>query len=91
MLLLTNMLLLGVAFMFGVARRPWWQIGLLAIVACAPLQFAQFWVGDWRYGVGLSYHEQTLESQIVWIVGYLLCFTYVGYALGVLYSRWRRI
>jgi hypothetical protein len=91
MLLLTNILLLGVAFVFGFARRPWWQVGVVAFVANAPVQFVQFWMGDWRYRVGLSYHEQSLGSQeLIWIVGSILCFTYVGYALGILYSRWRR-
>jgi hypothetical protein len=92
MLVLTNILLLMAALMFGMARRPWWQIGLLALVTCGPPQLAQFWAGDWRYGVGLPYHEESLNAHVVgWIVGWLLFFAYGGYALGFLYSRWRRI
>ena len=92
MLLLTNILLLMVAFIFGFSRRPWWQVGPLALLACGPLQFAQFWMGDWRYGAGLPYHQPPLDShQVIWIVGCLLFFAYVGYALGVLISRRHRI
>lgn len=92
MLVLTNVLLLMVAFMFGLSRRPWWQVGPLALLACGPLQFAQFWTGDWRYSVGLPYHEPSLDSQqVVWIVGGLLICAYVGYGLGMVWSHWRRI
>ena len=78
--------------MFGIARRPWWQIGVLALVVCVPPQLAQFWAGDWRDGLGLPYHEESLNVHVVaWIVGWLLFFAYMGYALGFFYSRWRRI
>jgi hypothetical protein len=92
MLVLTSILLLMVAFIFGFSRRPWWQVGPLALVACGPLQFAQLWTGDWRYRVGLAYHEPPLDSrQVIWIVACLLLCAYVGYALGVLCSRGRRV
>jgi hypothetical protein len=93
MLLLTNMLLLlVVAFMFGFSHRPWWQVGPLALLACGPLQFVQFLTGDWRHQVGLPYNEQSLDFQaIVWVAGSLLLCSYAGYAVGMLYSRWRGI
>lgn len=92
MLLLTNVLLLMAAFIFGFSRRPWWQVGPLALVACGPLQFAQFWTGDWRYGVGVPFQEPSLDHrQVIWIVGTLLFCAYAGYALGVLYSLRRRV
>jgi hypothetical protein len=90
-LLVTNLLLLMVAFMFGSSRRPWWQIGLLALVICGPLRFAEFWVSGWRYQVALPYHQSLNSEVIVWIVGSLLLYAYVGYALGLLYSRRRRL
>jgi hypothetical protein len=91
MLLLTNVLLLIVALMFGIARRPWWQIGLLALVTCGPPQFAQFWMGDWRYGVGMPDYAHAPDPRaVVWITAGLLFFAYMGYALGILYSRWRQ-
>jgi len=92
MLLLTSILLLIAAFIFGFSRRPWWLVGPLALVACGPFQFAQFWTGDWRYRVGLSYHQPPLDSHlVVWIVGWLLVSAYAGYAFGMLCSRWRRV
>ena len=92
MLLLTNILLLMVAFIFGFSRRPWWQVGPLALVACGPFQFAQFWTGNWRYGAGLPYHDTPLDShQVFWIVTCLLFFAYMGYALGILFSHRRRV
>jgi hypothetical protein len=92
MLLLTNILLLIAAFIFGFSRRPWWLVGPLALVACAPLQFVPFWTSDWRYRVGLSYHEPALDSHLViWIVGCLLVSAYAGYAFGMLCARWRRV
>jgi hypothetical protein len=90
-LLVTNLLLLMVAFMFGSSRRPWWQIGLLALVICGPLRFAEFWVSGWRYQVALPYHQSLNSEVIVWIVGSLLLFAYVGYALGFLYSCQRQL
>jgi hypothetical protein len=92
MLMLTTMLLLMVALAFGFSRRPWWQIGAVAIFACGPLQLAQFWMGDWRSRVGLPHHEPPLDMQLlILIVGWLLLCSYVGYVLGLAYSRWRRV
>ena len=91
-LLVTKLLLLILAFLFGISRRPWWMIGLLALVICAPLQVAEFWTSYWRYQVGLPYQDQPLNwGAIAWIVGPLLLCAYVGYALGLLYSYRRRL
>jgi hypothetical protein len=90
MLLSTTLLLLIVALAFGFSRRPWWQIGTLALVACGPLQLAHFWMDDWRHRVGLSHHEQSLDLQVLLqIACWLLLCSYVGYGLGLLYSRRR--
>ena len=92
MLMLTTMLLLIVALAFGFSRRPWWQIGAVAILACGPLQFAPLWMGDWRSHVGLANHEPPLDMRLlILIVGWLLLCSYVGYGLGLAYSRWRRV
>jgi hypothetical protein len=92
MLVLTTMLLLIVALAFGFSRRPWWQIGALAIFACGPLQLARFWMDDWRSRVGLPSYEPALDLQVlIQIVGWLLLCSYVGYALGLAYSRWRQV
>ena len=88
MFLLTNVLLLIGAFVFGFSRRPWWLVGPLALVACGPLQLAHFWASDWRYRLGLPHQEPLLDpQQAFWILGSLLFFAYVGYAAGVLCSR----
>jgi hypothetical protein len=92
MLLLTTMLLLIVALAFGFSRRPWWQIGVLAILACGPLQLVPFWMDDWRSRVGLSSLEPAPDLQVlVQIGGWLLLCSYVGYALGLACSRWRQV
>lgn len=91
MLMLTTMLLLIVALAFGFSRRPWWEIGAVAIFACGPLQLAPFWIGDWRSLVGIP-HEPPLDMHLlIQIVGWLLLCSYVGYALGLIYSRWRQV
>jgi hypothetical protein len=91
LLLLTTILLVMVALVFGFSRRPWWQIGILAVFACGPLQFAHFWMDDWRHRVGLSAHEQSMDLQVLFqIIGWLLLCSYVGYALGFL-ARTRRL
>jgi hypothetical protein len=91
MLLLTSMLLLIVASLFGFSRRPWWQIGALALLATGPLLLTYFWMDDWRYRVGVSQGEQLLDAQqIVWVAGWLIFSSYAGYALGLMYSHWGR-
>ena len=92
MLLLTTMLLLIVSLAFGFSRRPWWEIGAVAIFACGPLQVAPFLIGDWRSRVGLPHHEPPLDMHLlVQIVGWLLLCSYIGYGLGLAYSRWRQL
>jgi hypothetical protein len=88
MLLVTIPLLLIVALSFGFSRRPWWQIGTLALFTSGLLLATQFYMDDWRHQVGLSHRELQLDRWvIIGIVGSLLLSAYGGYALGLLYSR----
>lgn len=92
MLLLTTVLVLLVSWVFGFARKPWWQVGPLAAIACGPTQLAPLWFDDWRFRVGLSSQEQMIDMQALFLVfGWLLVCSYVGYALGVISSRWWRV
>ena len=92
MLMLTTMLLLIVALAFGFSQRPWWQIGTLALIACGPLHLVQFWMDDWRARIGLASPEPVPDLQVLFqIVSWLLVCSYVGYALGLFYSRRRRV
>jgi hypothetical protein len=89
LLFLTSVLLIFVAVAFGFSRRPWWQVGALALLTCGPLQFAPLWVDDWRYRVGLAHQAQSLDFQVLSLVlGWLLLCSYAGYGLGVLSARW---
>lgn len=89
MLLLTIPLLWIVALSFGFSRRPWWQIGTLALFASGLLLAAQFYIDEWRYQVGLSHRELQLDRWVAIGIGSLLLSAYGGYVLGFLYSRWR--
>ena len=92
MLLLTIPSLLIVALWFGFSRQPLWQLGTLALYSSGLLLAAQFYIDDWRYQVGLSHYEMPLDRWvIIRTVGSLLVSAYGGYALGLLYSRWRLI
>src|SRR5512145_1705597 len=86
MLVLTAILLLLLGVALGLARRPWWEIGVLALLSCGILQATESWMGDWRRQVGLHADEHLFEPQAVaWLlvgVG-----TYVCYGLAFLYSR----
>ena len=86
MWLLTTILLLLVGMALGLARRAWWEIGVLTVLACGALQVAQFWMAGWRDHVGLPHDEGVVEPQVI---GWLLLAAYASYVLGLLYSRWR--
>jgi hypothetical protein len=86
MWLLTTILLLMVGMVLGLARRPWWEIGALALLACGGLQLARLWMADWRDQVGLPHDESFVEPQAI---GWVLLAAYASYTLGLLYSRWR--
>jgi hypothetical protein len=86
MWLLTTFLLLLAGMALGLARRSWWQIGVLTLLVCGALQVAHLWMGDWRHHVGLPHDERLVEPQVI---GWLLFAGYASYALGWLYSRWR--
>jgi hypothetical protein len=50
------------------------------------------WFDDWRFRVGLSSQEQMIDMQALFLVfGWLLVCSYLGYALGVISSRWWRV
>jgi hypothetical protein len=86
MLVLTAILLLLLRIAFGLARRPWWEIGILAFLSCGVLQATEFWIGDWRRQVGLLANEHLFQSNaIAWLlVGFG---AYVCYGMAFLYSR----
>ena len=88
MLVLTTILLLLLGIALGLARRPWWEIGVLTLLAAVFLRATELWMGNWRHQVGLPDDEHLFEPQaVVWFmvgVG-----TYVCYGLAFLYSRWR--
>ena len=88
MLVLTATLLLLLGIALGLARRPWWEIGVLTLLASVLLEATESWIGNWRRQVGLPDHEHLFELQaMVWLlvgVG-----SYICYGLALLYSRWR--
>jgi hypothetical protein len=86
MLLLTTVLLILSGLALGLARRSWWEIGILTLLAWGFLRVADLWIGNWRGQVGLPHDERLLEPQIF---ACLLVGAYVSYALAFLYSRWR--
>jgi hypothetical protein len=86
MLVLTTILLLLSGIALGLARRSWWEIGVLTLLTWGSLQFADAWIGSWRDQVGLPHDQPFFELQSF---GWLLAGVYVSYALAFLYSRWR--
>ena len=86
MLMLTTILLVLAGLASGLARRSWWEIGALTLVACGFLQGIDFWMGDWRDQVGLPGDERRFAPLTI---GWLLVGVYATYALAFLYSCWR--
>jgi hypothetical protein len=88
MVVLTTFLLLLLGIALGLARRPWWEIGVLTLLASLFLHATESWLGGWRHQVGLPDVEPLFERQtIVWLlvgVG-----SYACYGLAFLYSRRR--
>ena len=88
MLVLTAVLLPPLGLALGLARRPWWEVGLLTLLACVALQATEAWVGDWRRQVGLPDDQRPFQSQAVaWLL--IGVGTYVCYGLAYLHSRRR--
>jgi hypothetical protein len=90
MLMLTAILLqlLGVAL--GMARRPWWEIGVLTLLAWALLLATEFWMGHWRRQAALPDDDYHFEPQaMVWLL--VGIGSYVCYGLAFLYSRRRLV
>jgi hypothetical protein len=88
MLVLTTVLLLLLGIALGLARRPWWEVGVLTLLAWAFLEATDTWMGDWRRQVGLPGDEHLFERQaITWLL--VGVSNYACYGLAFLYSRWR--
>jgi hypothetical protein len=88
MLVLTTILLLLLGIALGLARRPWWEIGALTLLAAVFLRATELWMGDWRRQVGLPDDEHLFEPlAVVWLL--VAVSSYVCYGLALLYSRWR--
>jgi hypothetical protein len=86
MLLLTTILLLLSGIALGLARRSWWEIGVLSLLTWGSLQLADAWIGSWRNQVGLPHDQSFFELRSF---GWLLAGVYMAYASAFLYSRWR--
>lgn len=88
MLVLTAILLLLLGMALGLARRPWWEIGVLTLLAWGFLQATDSWMVGWRRQVGLPGDEHLLEPRaIAWLL--VGIGNYVCYGMAFLYSRWR--
>jgi hypothetical protein len=86
MLMLTTILLLLAGLASGLARRSWWEIGALTLIASGFLQGVDLWLGDWRDQVGLPGDERPFTPLTI---AWLLVGVYVTYALAFVYSCWR--
>jgi hypothetical protein len=86
MVLLTTILLMLIGATLGLARRAWWEIGALTLLACGSLQVVYLLVDDWRGELGLPHHDRLFAPMVV---GWLLIGAYASYALALLYARWR--
>jgi hypothetical protein len=86
MVLLTMILLTLIGATLGLARRSWWQIGVLTLVACGSLQVVYLLMGDWRGELGLPHRDRLFDPMVI---GWLLIGAYVSYALAFLYACWR--
>jgi hypothetical protein len=86
MLVLTTILLLLSGTMLGLARRSWWEVGVLTLLIWGSLRLVDTWIGSWRDQIGLPNDQRFLEMGSV---GWLLVGAYVSYALAFLYSLWR--
>jgi hypothetical protein len=88
MLVLTTILLFLLAIALGLARRPWWEIGVLTLLAWAFLQVTDSLMGNWRRQVGLPDDEHLFGPQaIAWLL--VGAGIYACYGLAFLYSRRR--
>ena len=86
MLTLTTILLLLSGIALGLARRSWWMIGVLTLLAWGSLQLTDSWMSSWRNQVGLTSDHRFFEP---WVIGRLLVAAYASYAVAFVYSRWR--
>lgn len=88
MVMLTTILLLSLGIASGLARRAWWEMGVLTLVAWGSLQLVDSWMANWRIGIGLPRDEFFIEAPArAWLL--IGVGVYVSYGLAFLYSRWR--
>jgi hypothetical protein len=88
MLVLTAILLLLLGVALGLARRPWWEMGGLILLAWAVLHATEFWIGDWRRQIGLPGVNHLVEFKVLaWLL--VAVGAYACYGLAFLYSRRR--
>jgi hypothetical protein len=86
MLLLTTILLILSGIALGLARRSWWEIGVLTLLAWGFLRVADLWIDNLRSQVGLPHYVRFSEPEVF---ACLVTGAYVSYVLAFLYSRWR--
>jgi hypothetical protein len=86
MFLFATILLLLAGVALGVARRRWWEIGVLTVLASGSLRVVQLLTGGWRGDLGLPLDEPLFDPIAV---GLLFLGVYVSYGLGLLFARWR--
>jgi hypothetical protein len=88
MVILTTVLLILLGVAFGLARRAWWEMGILTLVAWGSLQVVDVWIGNWRNQVGLPRDAFFVQaSALTWLL--IGVGVYVSYGLAYLYSRRR--
>jgi hypothetical protein len=86
MVVLTTVMLLLLGVASGLARRAWWEMGMLTLLAWGLLQVVDYWIGNWRYQVGLPSNAFFVEAPaIAWLL--IGISVYVSYGLAFLYSR----
>ena len=85
MVLLTSILLMLIGATLGLARRSWWEIGVLTLLACGSLQVLYLLMGDWRGELGLPHNDRMFDPIAV---AWLLVGPYTSYVLAFLYTRW---
>jgi hypothetical protein len=86
--MLTTILLLLLGIASGLARRAWWEMGVLTLLAWGSLQLVDSWMANWRIQIGLPRDEFFIEAPAsAWLL--IGVGVYVSYGLALLYSRWR--
>jgi hypothetical protein len=88
MVTLSMILLVLLAAASGLARRAWWEMGLLTLLAWGSVQVVDLWIGSWRSQAGLPRDEFFIEtSATAWLL--IGVGVYASYAAALIYARWR--